>query len=517
MNNSIRIIGVLIVTVVVGNILFAGGERASIASLSLGRVSVATARGLEAVGTNPANLTLPHREWTYESAWQTVTHDSLIEWFDSVGNIQTQVIPAVHDTLLITKNSPPSVSFAFAPLAFGFNVGTDLLNFDIYEEYFTGVDIDGDGKREPRFLTDEDKNRILEIFPSGVAETHFDLDIRLFGLTIHNTTIGDIALTMTDRVAFNVNLPRDYARLFFFGLDSLGSYYDLTGTAIHGWYLREYALSYARMFPRVWRIKDFSAGVTFKLIHGYGTIITDRYTGSISNPVLPNGGYALNGNLSFRVLRSLSENFSDSGSFSPFPKPAGNGFGVDLGVAGELYRGIRAAVSVTDIGSVTWTENTKETFGDTSVSFTTLTFQSNVDSVKDFVGGKDRATGEFNTPLATALRVGGAVQVDRLPFIKWFPGQLLVSVEYHQGFNSSPGNTTRSRIALGMEYRPVMWFPLRTGMSIGGQDRFNWAAGFGFDFGGFNWNFGTENIGVLTSPSAYDQLSFGTSMTFRIY
>lgn len=498
--------------------LFASGERASIAHVSMGRASVASARGLEAIGTNPANLTLPHRERTYDYSVISVTHDTVVATIDSLGNLISTIQTITHDSIILRRNAPPTVAFQFAPFGFGLNFGTDLINFDIYEEYFTGVpDIDGDGKRDPRHLTDEDKNRILEIFPGGIAETHFNFDVRLFGLTFHHDVLGNIGITITDRVSFNFNLPKDYARFVLFGLDSLGSFYDMSGTAFNGWYLREYALSYARAFPKLWHIRDFAAGVSLKVIHGYAAIITDRYNATFSNQVLPDYGYSLNGNIDFRMVRSYSDNFSANGTFSPFPKSAGKGIGVDVGVCGEVMQGIRAGISFVNLGSIRWTENTNETFGSASISMTNITFQTHADSIENLFKGEDQPTAGFSTPLPTSMRLGSAVQVDQLPFISWFPGQLLVSVEYHQGFNQSPGNTTRARIGFGMEYRPILWFPLRTGISVGGADRFNWAAGFGFDFGGFNLNFGTENIGILTSPSNYDQLSFGLGMIIRVY
>jgi hypothetical protein len=495
--------------------LFAGGERASVAVVSLGRVGVASSRGLEAIGTNPANLTLPHRGHNVVKTVISVTHDTLTLASDS---LSVNTISVTHDSLIPMRNMPPAVSFQLPPFGIGFNLGTDLINFDIYEEYFTGIpDVNGDGKREPRYIDEMDKEKILELFPSGIAETHFDLDIRLFGLTVHNDWLGDIGLTMTDRISANFNLPKDYARFALNGLDSLGSTYDLSGTSVNAWYLREYALSYARNFPKLFLLKNFSAGVGFKLIHGYAAISTQYYNGTFGNTLLPNGSYSLDGNINFSLTRSTSDNFNGEGSFSPFPKPAGNGFGVDVGVAADVYQGIRAAASMIDIGTINWTANTKETYASASFSFRNPAFSSESDSLEKLFKGYDTTYREFSTTLATASRVGVAVQVDQLPFFTSFPGHLMITVEYHQGFNSSPGNTTRARLGVGMEYRPIVWFPLRTGISIGGQDRFNWAAGFGFDFGGFNLNLGTENIGILTSPSAYDQLSFGMGMTFRIY
>ncbi len=491
------------------------GERSYINGIGMGRVFVASSRGLEAIGTNPANLTLPHRGKAREIITESVSHDSLIVSRDSTGRDTSMVITVTHDTTIIIDHAPPTVSFAIPVLSFGTMFGSDFINYDIYKKYFTGI-MDSTGEKIGYPLNDEDKNNILEVFPSGIALTHFDYEMRLFGLTFHHDRIGDIGLSVIDRVSLNFDVPRDYVRFFFFGLDSAGSSYDFSGTNVRGWYLREYSLSYARELPML-RFKYFhnvSAGIGLKLVHGFAAAITEKYNATFANRPNPQGGWDLVGNFDSRILRSTVVD-SDSEDVSPFPSPAGSGFGVDLGIAADVYPGIRGAFSITDIGSVTWTKHTKEVVGKGSFIITNPTQQEQLDSIKDAFTGRDTVTGEFSTTLPTCLRFGAAVQVDQLPFIHSFPGQLLLAIEYQQGFNESPGNTTLARLGIGAEYRIVKWFPIRTGMTVGGMDRFNWAAGFGFDFGGFGWNFGTENLGLVFSSSDWDQASFGMSMVLR--
>lgn len=481
---------------------FAGGERSGIAGISMARTFVASGRGLEAVGTNPANLVLSHRG----------------KWTDYVGGYMVDLSEdsMSFNSQKIRRNTPPSLTLSIIP--FSMSVATDFVNYDIYKEYFTGIpDTNGDGERESRFLSDDDKEKILGIFPDGLAETHADLDLRLFGMTIHNDWLGEIAFTVTHRVSFNFDMPKDYLRFGFFGLDSNGSMYDFSGTDVRGWHLREYGVSYARRIPQIRFIEDFAAGITVKYFHGYNIVLTDKYDATFGNRRREDGSYELNGNFDFRVLRSTSNDIKeDSLEIKPFPSPAGTGVGFDLGVSGEIYRGVRAGLSIVDVGSITWTENTKETIAHSSFTMTNPTSEEQTDSLKNSFKGEDRETGEFSTSLATALRVGTAVQVDNLPFIGWFPGQMLLSIEYQQGFNDSPGNSKRPRVGVGAEWRPVSFFPLRTGVSIGGADRFNWAAGLGLDFGFFTLDLGSENVGVLFSPNSFNQASFGLGMTLRI-
>jgi hypothetical protein len=356
----------------------------------------------------------------------------------------------------------------------------------------------------------------MSLFPSGLAETHTDLDLRLIGLTIHNDWLGDIAFTITDRASINLDLPKDYLQVAFFGFDSLGSSYDVSGTNVRAWYIRDYALSYARRIPQVHFIDDFAAGITLKIVHGYGVTITDKFNGTFGN-MLPNGSHVIYGNFDSRILHSNTPDITeDSAKYSAFPSPAGKGFGIDIGMTGEIARNIRVGFSITDIGSINWTENTKQTYANTSFTSTNPGNEQENKQIKDGFKGKDTTTDAFSTSLPTMMRLGAAFQADALPFLSFLPGEMLIMAQYEQGFNLSPGNTTRARFSLGTELRPLSWIPLRTGISIGGVDRFNWAAGFGFDFGFFNLNIGTENINLLFSPKSYNQFSAGVEMIWRM-
>ncbi len=455
---------------------YAGDERSGIAGVSMARTFVASSRGLDAIGTNPANLALG----------------------DDNRNVTFTIIPP-----------------------FGLSFRSDFLNYEIYNDYFTGVDTGG-SQRVAKFLTDADKDRILSIFPSGLAETHADIDVRIFGITIHSDYLGSIGLAVTERLALNFDMPRDYARFILFGLDSLGSSYVFTGTDERSWWLREYSLSYARKLPDLQFAKNVVAGITIKYVHGYGYVGTDHYNATFANSRDLDSignfiGYTAAGSADFTLIRSGIDAFGEGKtSFTPFPTPAGTGYGVDIGFAAEVFQGVRAAFSVTDIGSITWTLNTKERVGTGRFTITNPTAQEQRDSVENAFKGEERAIGEFSTPLATALHFGGSVQFDETGWTPWLPGRLLLAAEVQQGFNSSPGNTTRPRVSLGMEYRPVGFFPLRTGVSFGGADRFNWAVGFGFDLTYFTLDLGTENIAAVFTPNSFNQFSIGLGMRFKI-
>ena len=52
---------------------------------------------------------------------------------------------------------------------------------------------------------------------------------------------------------------------------------------------------------------------------------------------------------------------------------------------------------------------------------------------------------------------------------------------------------------MGFEWKLLNWFPLRSGISLGGRDKFNWGLGFGFDFGLIEMNMATSDMNSIVN------------------
>ncbi|HTR81028.1 MAG TPA: DUF5723 family protein [Bacteroidota bacterium] len=471
--------------VVIVNTSYAGNDRVSGRTIGMARTFTASSRGLDAIGLNPANLALDDRGST--------------------------------------------VTFEIAPL--GFRVGSDLINYQIYQDYFTGMDSlaangqpahDQNGKtiRIPKQLTQSDKDAILGLFPGGTAHTQFDFDVTEFGFTIHSQTLGGIGFSVSDQVGINLDLPEGYLKLFLDAFPENGATYTLDNTSVNASWLREYNFSYARMLPFQTRwLKNISVGIGIKYVQGFGYFGTDHYTGNIhitpTVNTLDDGTTIvtpgpLTGTLNFLQYQSHIP-FDSIGNY--VTKPAGTGIGFDVGVNGEVFQAMNVGISVTDIGKVTWNKFTKAIEGTGGFTVSDINQQ---DSVKNAFKGQTRDTTSFKSSLPGALNIGAALQVDKAPFVSHFPGQLLVAADMHFGFNNEPGNSTSPRFSLGTEYRPIGAFPIRTGISIGGRERFTWALGFGINTPVWDLDLGTESIALLTNPNGFRNGSFTLGMRFRI-
>lgn len=449
------------------------GDRWNIRAIAMGRTSVVVARGTEAIGINPANLALPTR-----------------------GVFSLSLFPV------------------------GVRVSTELLSYNIYQEYFTGIPgTEKDGKRDPKVLTDMDKQNILASIPDGLAATRVDIEAMDLGATITTSRLGGLGFAIVDHASGTLEVAKDYTRFFLYGLDSAGSQYTFDGSSVSAAWWREFNFSYAYQIPLTseW-VHDLSVGLGVKVLQGFGVFETQRYSSSIANQRVGANQYLLNAQFDYLTRRAGADFFNPDKhvDMSMFPEPAGKGVGFDLGVSGQIKPGLRVAASITDIGSIHWTKNLVKTDGRYALVMDDPFKTENADSLEDAVRGKNQAGDEFSSTLPTTFRIGVAVESDESAIFSFLPGKMLLAFDYTQGLNSSMGNVTQPRFSLGMEYRVLSFLPLRTGFSIGGGEGVRWAGGFGLDFHYICLDIGTETFGMLFSKKIPQTVSIAAGLRVTI-
>jgi hypothetical protein len=456
--------GWLIITLLYAQSNYADGDRSNVRGMGMARTYSAVADGFDAIGINPANL-------SYTDA---------------------------------------SVTFSFLP-SLGLHAGSDFFDYDLYTTYFTG---DGTGKG--KYLTEADKRRIYDLFPNSNANTNFDLDVKVFSLTIHNDRLGSIGLSIAERAGFRLTIPGDYVKFLLEG-NPLGSRYDFSATDFNAMWTREYSVSYGRKIPRLVFMKSMAAGFSIKFIQGFGYVDMQRNSTYFSTDY--NG--AMQGCVDFQT-RAAGVDFlagDSDGSFTLFPAPAGTGFGVDIGLSGFVDENFRVGVALVDIGKITWRSNTRETIGFAQLKLDDPFLGHQVDTLKDALKGESHLIGEFSTGLPTTLHMGLAYQLNKgsSSIEDSAPSQLLLlALDYNQGLNSLPGTSTIPRFSLGVEYIPLFFLPIRTGVSLGGTDKANIAFGFGLHLDVFDLDFATENLGAAISPKSFKRASFAFGTKIKI-
>ncbi|MBP8975645.1 MAG: hypothetical protein KBG83_02910 [Bacteroidetes bacterium] len=471
----------VILTVSVAN----SSDRNSIRSLGMGRVGVTTVRGIDAISINPANFGM-----------------------NGIGTFNLSLVPL------------------------NARVSTELISYDIYQKYFTGVDTGGD-ERARYYLTEEDKNSIRDQLPEN-GLTKVGADVMYGGLSFELGKMGGFGFGIIDHVGLDIALSRDFFDLLYLeGLPSNATY-SFSGSSADAYWYREYNFSYGMKIPaKIPFVKALYGGVGFKVVHGFGVYETVE-----NNSYLTNNNYmsedeinTLYGKFYFKgrgagidLFKEIDNDDDDDDEenkdsndvkFKPFPEPAGTGIGLDFGATAELANGITVGLSVVDIGKISWKKNLIETRGDGDV--TIQGYEKHLeDTVKNRMKGQSYEGEPFSTSLPTVLRIGASINSKQVPFLAAIPGNMLLAFEYAQGLNKSLGNTTKPRFSLGMEYRIIPGLPIRTGLVLGGGDALRWAFGTALDFRFFAIELATDNFGMVFMPKSLNAVSVSTGIKIRI-
>ena len=443
-------------------------------NIALGGTNAISARGVYAIGVNPANL----------------------------------VIEQKHSVEISTLLPLPSINIS---------AGNDFITLNDYKYFFTGVD-GSNGEISGRHLDNSEKSKFLNLFEQG-SMINTNIGTNLLSFTIYpSEKIGAFGFAIQDWTSAQLNLPKQLFELVLYGNEP-GKTYDLDDFDIKAWYLRNYSFTYSKdltyLFPDAFRF--ISAGFSVKMIQGlfYAGVENMNTTLETQNDynILVNGDSRMlvATSPSFGMVYDFeSDDIKKESNIGLFNDPAGSGFGFDFGLYAELNKAWSIAFAVTDLGSITWEEGLAEYTSNGSFLLEDITDETLLDSLKDAITGEGNYTEAFSTPLSTAMKIGVGFKVDK--FLNGnFPGELLIELNYHQGFNNMPSNSMNERFSLGAEWIPTSWFKFRSGISVGGYDKFNWGMGLGFDAGIVDFDFAAAYANSIFDGNSAKGLGFAMS------
>jgi len=438
-------------------------------SAAMGKTYTTTTRGIYAIGINPANL-------------------------------------ALSDTGHIEVVLPPDLSL---------RVGTDFLSINEYNYFFGGVR-DSTGKKVGRFLNNSDKDRLRNLFKDGGK---IFLDASSLDLAFSykpSEKFGAIGFTVQDVFSTKFNFPAGVIDLAVSG-NPIGSEYNFNDFRLKSWYLRTYTLAYARnfnnLFPKLF--KNFSIGVSYKYVAGYGYASLDK--NKIVLKTNADGTITETTDLVFHTSVSpdfgISYNFDsttsgNSSNISVFPTAAGSGHAFDIGFAAELNDEWSFGLAITDIGSITWKEQTVEYTSNSTYIITDVSDSTQRNSLVDSIKIIGKYTSKFRSAMPTCLRLGAT-------YI-FVPNLFKLAADINIGFNDNPRNETSPRFSIGGEWNPLKWLPyLRGGFSFGGDESFSWSVGFGVNAGSVEFNVATSDFQYIFAPKDANKLSCSFGWRWR--
>jgi hypothetical protein len=291
-------------------------------------------------------------------------------------------------------------------------------------------------------LSTADKQDILDQIPNEGLSINADIKASALSLAL-----GSFVLSVNGVGAAEINLSREIVDLILNG-NTFADTIDITGSYSNGLSYAGASLSYG--------LPLYSAG-TRQLAVGF----TASYL----------RGIAIEEVVSLQGLAATYETgFQGQGEAIIRTASGGSGYGFDLGAAFKLNNSYTAGVRFENVLSkITWNHKPQEhgyifSFDSASVD----------DFDEDFVTSNDYSIDiePFATSLPAVMNVGLANT----------SGKLVWGVDWTQGFRAAPGTSTKPRLALGIEYRPLSYLPLRTGFMTGGDRNTAFTFGSGVNF-----------------------------------
>jgi hypothetical protein len=394
--------------------------------------------------------------------------------------------------------------------------GISALSLDEFNYFFGGIN------GESRVLTDSEKKSLNSSFENGgYVSGGTSLQLLSFSI-IPGKKIGAFGFAITDYSGGKAIIPAAIIDLALNG-NPVDKVFDLSEAEVHSWWIRNYSLTYAQKFEDIstGMLEYITGGFSFKYVQGFAYAGTEQ----VNSFITTSDKHEISGGTDYLAFTSFSDNFGvdyefdslDSKSnFDLFPAPAGSGFGVDFGLTFSLKDFATLSIAVTDLGSITWRNNAAKFYSDGSLFLDDLTDDSRIDSLLDKMSATAEPVKEFNTGLASALRLGAAFEISRFEDDR-FPGYLLIAADYNQGFNNLPGNSTKPRISFGLEWQIIEFLPMiRTGFEYNEVEGVNWALGLGFVTSFFEIHLATSSFQTTFAPGTSSIISAAVSSRWKI-
>ncbi|WP_375435668.1 DUF5723 family protein [uncultured Hymenobacter sp.] len=361
-------------------------------------------------------------------------------------------------------------------------------------------------------LTLTEKQELARGFTSDNA-LNLNADATTLGLAVQIPALGGIAISNRIRSVGHVELNKNAAELLFLGKDApiyataSASNIPLVSEALDG---TQFQFSALNEFNIAWgkRLVDLplfqlSAGAGYRYIQGVGIVDVRVKPGDLQAYSSLSAVFDIN----YGSLTS-DPNFNFEARTNGL-QPVGQGNGFDLGLSAEVGKLVRLGVAVTDMGSMTWEGNLLtandqklkrlKSAGVGSYDFfkeAAEIFASGTDSLFQYQTGQDR---KANLP--TKLRAGAGFRIS-----EFFETGLDVTLP----LNNVAGNLTSPLVGAGLDYKPLSWLRLSSGVSGGAGYGLNIPLGLTIATSVYEGGISTRDVvGLLADKNPYISVAAG--------
>lgn len=431
-------------------------------------VSTTFARDYEALGINPANLSLG-----------TGYEGKKIAFGLGEFGISAYSNALTKEQLLGGGEFSKEDAFQnFINSGTAFNVNVAPLSFAFFHEKVGGFAINTTDQMQ--FFSKLNENT-ADILVNGYRASYFD------SLQIDNG--GSIQTIVNDPSQYDFDTLNILKGLSSISSKLLSDLLD--GTDINISWTRQYNLGWGKKIISNDKF-EMGVGTAVKYVQGFAVMnigVDDNGDLNVFSSLSPDLGFDVTGG------SSSSANFGSA----PFLTPVGNGMGLDLGVNVLLNSKIHLGAAVNNIGSMKWTGEAY-TVKDTlfteieSGGFESYNYPSEfADIVSDGDLFEFEAKDELIVKMATNFRFGASID-----FIE---NKLHIGADILVPLNDAPGNFEQPIFGLGGDFRVMNWLEVETGFNFGGntQKRLNMPIGLTFHVGqSGTWEAGIASRDIIT-------------------
>ncbi|WP_022822455.1 DUF5723 family protein [Hymenobacter norwichensis] len=393
--------------------------------------------------------------------------------------------------------------FAFTIGEFGVGVGSQSLTRDQLRKFVYSTN---------DALSAADKQELARAFTSDNA-LNLNGDVTTLALAMQIPALGGFAVSNRLRTAGHVELNKNAAELLFLGQNApiyasaSATNIPLVSEALDGTQMQFSALN---EFNIAWgkRLVDLplfqlSAGAGYRYIQGIGILDVRVKPGDLRaysslSPVfdIDYGNLVNNPGFNFRARTNGLQ-------------PVGTGHGFDLGVAIEAGKALRLGLAVTDLGNMRWegnllTANDQKLKRLKSEGVGTYNFfkeaaeifASGTDSLFQYQTGQERRAN-----LPTKLRAGAGLRIS-----EFFEAGLDVTLP----LNEVAGNLTSPFVGAGVDYKPLSWLRLSSGVTGGAGYGVSVPLGLTIVTSVYEGGISTRDVtGLLTDKNPYVSVAAG--------
>ncbi len=359
-------------------------------------------------------------------------------------------------------------------------MNNDLVTVNWFRDWFT----------KGNYLDAGDKADLLNTFPTDGVQISPLVSAKLIGMSF-----GSFAWSITPEVQTHVVLPKG---LFEFVLEGneFGKPVSLRDLAVDVQAIVPVSFAYGRQItiPGLAQfVQATYVGMAAKFLIGAANMTTEEFN---------------------MELTTFEDRIFAEGEVTG--KYAFGGFGTafDIGAVVDITGKMRANVALNNaIGFINWSDAAAEEF---QVSFNGEVLSSEFEDLGDYTDEQmDSVFNVIDTTFATE------------PFGSNYPPYLLfgfeyrdiipaldVYVNYRQDLSDDYYFDYTPRLSAGIQYAPLKWLPLRSGIALGGYEAFQWGIGLGLNFSHYALDIGfSQNGGLFNSASGFS-ISIGQRLYF---